>query len=70
MLALPDQHVRAAMEATVEALIGLLDAIDGDENLEVETDGEDGGDAEPDRDGEGRGEWGCGGGILQKDIDR
>lgn len=38
MPALPDQHVRAAMEATVEALIGLLDAMDGDENLEPEID--------------------------------
>ena len=40
MPALPDRHIRAAMEATVESLIALLDACDGDENLEPEIDHE------------------------------
>ena len=40
MSALYAPHLRFAMEATVEALIGLLDALDGDPDLEREVDHE------------------------------
>lgn len=44
--------MRMRIEATIEQLVGLLDAIDGDPDLEAANDDEDGGDAEPDSDDE------------------
>ena len=44
--------LRLRIETTIENLLALLDEIDSDENLEPDSDDEDGVDAEPDGDGE------------------
>jgi hypothetical protein len=45
-------RLRARIEDQIEALIALLDALDGDADFEPDCDAEDGGDAEPGEDDE------------------
>lgn len=47
-------RTRQRLEDAVEQALAALDALDGDPDHELDFDGEDGADDEPDRDGDGR----------------